>query len=158
MSQTVTRKAALDTIAQLWEERWGIPIVSLHRHYVPTDVEGIVLEDEEGSTLAMVTWWVDGKSAELVTLNVIRPGHGYGREIVARAEAILRPRGVERLWLVTTNDNVRAIELYLRNGWRLVGVHLDHMDAVRAAKPGVPDTGENGLPLRDVWEFEKWLT
>ena len=67
------------------------------------------------------------------------------------------PLGVRRVWLVTTNDNFRAATLYARRGYRLIRVHLNGMDAVRRVKPGVPDTGFGGLPIRDIWEFEKSL-
>src|SRR6185437_6053644 len=106
---------------------------------------------------ALASFQVDGDSAEITSLDALRRGHGYGRRILAEVERRLTERGVERCWLVTTNDNVHAISVYLREGWRHVGVRLDAMDEVRALKPAVPLIGENGIPLRDEWEFEKYL-
>jgi hypothetical protein len=31
------------------------------------------------------------------------------------------------------------------------------MERVRALKPSVPETGHEGLPLRDMWELRKEL-
>jgi len=103
----------------------------------------------------MVTWAIHGDAAEIVSLNAFEPGHGYGRQALAEAGRVLAAIGIARLWLVTTNDNLQAIAVYLRAGWRLTAVHLDAMDAVRALKPNIPHIGQNGLPLRDEWRFEK---
>jgi hypothetical protein len=56
------------------------------------------------------------------------------------AEEELRRRGAKTVVLATTNDNVRALNFYMRRGYRLVRLHLDAMDGVRARKPGVPST------------------
>jgi hypothetical protein len=73
------------------------------------------------------------------------------------AEEELRRRGVRNVHLITTNDNVRAVAFYQRRGYRLVRLHLGGMDRVRAAKPEVPLTGNDGIPLRDMWELQKEL-
>ena len=59
--------------------------------------------------------------------------------------------------VVTTNDNARALAFYIAHGFRLVRLHLDAMDRVRRAKPQVPATGRDGVPLRDMWELRKEL-
>jgi hypothetical protein len=72
-------------------------------------------------------------------------------------EEELRRRGVKAVHLVTTNDNHRALSFYLRRGYRLVRLHLDAMDRVRQSKPQVPLIGNDGIPLRDMWELEREL-
>ena len=59
--------------------------------------------------------------------------------------------------LATTNDNSRALNFYIKRGYRLVRLHLDAMDRVRALKPGVPLDRWDGVPLQDMWELEKTL-
>ena len=54
-----------------------------------------------------------------------------------------------------TNDNLRAAGLYLSRGYRLVRVHLNAVDRVREHKPNLPEKGYEGIPVRDLWEFEK---
>ncbi len=73
------------------------------------------------------------------------------------AEAELRRRGVSTVCVSTTNDNPRALAFYVRRGYRLVGLHLDAMDRVRRLKPDVSAIGNDGIPLRDMWELEKGL-
>ncbi len=73
------------------------------------------------------------------------------------AEEGLRRRGVKTAYLVTANDNPGALSFYVRRGCRLLRLHLDAMDRVRRVKPQVPLTGNDGVPLRDMWELQKQL-
>lgn len=149
--------APTELIAEMWEEHWGLPIVTPEREYMPPDVEGLVCHSRDGRALGLVTWAVDGQRAEIVSLNALEPGRGIGSRLMEAAEEELRRLGVTAAHLVTTNDNPRALSFYVRRGYRLVRVHLDAMDRVRRAKPQVPLTGNDGIPLRDMWELEREL-
>jgi GNAT superfamily N-acetyltransferase len=145
-------------VRRTWKERWGDElIVSIDRTYAPQDVEGLLAADGAGEPTGLVTWARDGHQAEIVSLDALVPGEGIGRRLLAAAEEHLRASGVSRLTLVTTNDNVGAIRLYLGQGWRVVRLDLDGMDRVRELKPAVQLIGANGIPLRDMWELEKRL-
>jgi len=120
-------------------------------------VEGLVWRDAGGAPLGLVTWCVDGERAEIVSLDALQEGRRIGARLMEVAEEELRRRGVRTLRVVTTNDNPRALGFYVRRGYRLVRLHPDAMDRVRALKPGVPLTGNDGIPLRDMWELQKGL-
>ena len=146
--------AEIERIFGLWMD--GL-VVTPSREYRPDDVEGGLLRDADGTELAAVTWAQDGVEAEIVTLDALVRGRGYGRQALRAAEQALTACGVSDLVLFTTNDNLGAQALYLNEGYRLVAVHLDSMERVRALKPQVPAIGLHGLPLRDMWEFRKTL-
>lgn len=148
--------APSDLIADVWRASWGGVVVSRDHVYLPVDVEGLALYDD-GRLLALATFSVEGSVAEVVSLDALERSHGNGPALLGEVERRLAARGVKRSWLLTTNDNIAAIGVYLRGGYRLVAVHLDAMDEVRRIKPAVPLIGENGIPLRDTWEFEKVL-
>lgn len=150
------RHARHNDIVEAWRERWGGElIVSPRRDYRPEDVEGLVATGGNGAVLGLVTWHLEAGEAEVVSLDALVPGKGYGRALLRNAVDRLREMGAERIVLFTTNDNVDAIRMYLLEGWRVVRIHLDAMDAVRAKKPEVPRTGLHGLPLQDMWELER---
>jgi ribosomal protein S18 acetylase RimI-like enzyme len=141
-----------------WREfTGGPPVVGLLRNYEPRDVEGIVWRAAESGRRGLVSWWIDGERAEVVSVHAEPPGSGTGTRVMDAAEEALRRRGVKRVVLATTNDNVRALNFYQKRGYRLVRVHLDAMERVRVAKPGVPAVGRDGVPLRDMWELAKEL-
>jgi ribosomal protein S18 acetylase RimI-like enzyme len=49
-------------------------------------------------------------------------GRGVGRELLAAAEREARRRGLHRLELTVMTDNLRALSLYLSNGFQVEGL------------------------------------
>jgi ribosomal protein S18 acetylase RimI-like enzyme len=49
-------------------------------------------------------------------------GRGIGRELLAAAEREASGRGLRRLELTVMTDNLRALSLYLRSGFRVEGL------------------------------------
>ncbi len=144
-------------IDEQWSRLWGLPVISLDRDFQPTDVEGLVYRDDGGAAQGLVTWHVDGDLAEIVTVDAFEQGRHVGGRLLNGAEEELRRRGARQATIMTTNDNLRAIAFYVRHGYRIVAVHLDAMERVRQLKPALPQTGQDGLPLRDVIELAKEL-
>ncbi len=136
---------------------WGDPpydfIVTPYRVYRPDDVEGAWVVGG-GAEVGFVTWSV--AEAEVVSLDSYVESRGYGTAALEHVEGLFRTAGLPQSRLHTTNPNIRAITLYLRHRYRVVQVHLDAMERVRALKPIVP-AEEFGLPLRDMWEMVKTL-
>ena len=62
-----------------------------------------------------------------------------------------------RLWLITTNDNLRALRFYQRRGFRLAALHRDALETSRRLKPSISEIGFHGIPLRDELELERSL-
>lgn len=144
-------------IRKYWESTWGLPVVSTRRSYNPEDVQGLVYRDEWGEAQGLITWHIEGDSAELVTVDAYQQGRHIGGRLLTAAEAELLKRGGRHLMIVTTNDNLRAIGFYVRHGYRITKLDLDGVERVRKLKPDVPRTGHDGLPLRDMLELSKDL-
>lgn len=109
--------------------------------------------------VGLVTWLADpsGEGAEVRALVVAESarGHGVGRRLMHAAASALRETGVRRAWLVTTNDNLAALALYQKAGWRLFALRPGAIDRTRRElKPHIPELGDHGIPLRDELELE----
>lgn len=158
MGEPEVRPATEAEIEADWREfTGGPPVIGALRDYAASDVEGVLWSDPATGRRGLVSWWIDGERAEIASVHAEPPGSGTGTRIMDAAEAELRRLGVKTVLLATTNDNVRALNFYQRRGYRLVRLHLDAMERVRAAKPGVPVAGRDGVSLRDMWELEKEL-
>jgi ribosomal protein S18 acetylase RimI-like enzyme len=93
-----------------------------------------------------------GEAVELAILAADVSGAGIGSALVdaVRARAAGRP-----LRVVTTNDNLDALRFYQRRGFRLVALRPGAVDeARRDLKPGLPDIGTHGIPMRDELDLE----
>jgi hypothetical protein len=60
--------------------------------------------------------------------------------------------------VVTTNDNLAALQFYQRRGFRLVLLRPGAVDGSREfLKPEIPTLGAHGIALRDELELEMML-
>ena len=144
-----------DVIRSMAEANWRPPIITTIRDYMPEDVEGMVWRDEQDKVQGLITWHIDGERAEVVTLDAFQQGQHIGGRLLDGAEAEFRKRGVRKVSITTTNDNLRAIAFYVRRGYRIMKIELDGMNRVRARKPALPLVGMDNIPLRDMFELEK---
>ena len=116
----------------------------------------------DGGRIGLVTWRTEPgeKAAEVRALAVQASarGQGVGRALLAAAETALRAAGIQRAWLVTTNDNLAALALYQKAGWRLTALRAGAVDELRGSiKPTIPVIGEGGISLHDELELAKVL-
>ena len=94
------------------------------------------------------------REIELLALATDLHGAGIGTELVDAVVDRSRRAGASAVWLVTTNDNLRALRFYQRCGFRLRALHPDAVTRAREQlKPGIPLTGEGGIPIRDEIEL-----
>jgi GNAT superfamily N-acetyltransferase len=149
------RAARQDEVKEVWDDHWYGLVVCLNTVYTPQDVEGLALVDDLDEMVGLVTYRVDGPAGQIVTLDTIIRGRGFGGRLLEAIESKFHNRGLGRSWALMTNDNLRAAGLYLSRGYRLIRIHLDAIDRVREHKPKLPDKGYDGIPIRDLWEFEK---
>ena len=141
------------------EDRWHADfVVNNGRSIRPADCPALVAE-LDGERLGLLTYRLDEQGCEVVTLDSVREGVGVGRALMEAAREEARRLGAHRLWLVTTNDNLRALGLYQRFGMRICALRAGIYDEVRRTiKPSIPEIGENGIPLRDEIELELLLS
>jgi N-acetylglutamate synthase-like GNAT family acetyltransferase len=145
-------------VSQLIQEHWGSEIVVAHQTvYTPTELPGFIVV-QGGQRVGLVTYQIQGNECEIVSLNSLMPSVGIGSKLVGTVVEKAREEGCQRVWLITTNDNVQALRFYQKRGFRLVGVHRNAVDESRKIKREIPILGENGIPIRDEIELEMILT
>jgi ribosomal protein S18 acetylase RimI-like enzyme len=111
--------------------------------------------------IGLVTWsrpGGDGRS-ELAALAVAEDhrNQGVAAALVEAVAGAARDAGATVQWLVTTNDNLDALRLYQRHGYRLAGLRAGAVDEARRAKPTISAIGSYGIPLRDELILERPL-
>jgi ribosomal protein S18 acetylase RimI-like enzyme len=145
-------------VAAFWIERWGSPrVVSRGRLHEPMRFPMLVAV-EEGHIAGALTYEVKNGEMEAVTVDAFAEGRGAGRALIDAATAEARRLGCNRLWLITTNDNTPALRFYQRCGMRLAALHPNALEDSRKLKPEIPETGLDGIPIRDELELELLLS
>jgi ribosomal protein S18 acetylase RimI-like enzyme len=139
-------------------DSWGDAVVARRGELVdPTVLPGFVaVADDERAGL--VTYAVRGDECEVVTIRSLREGIGAGRALLDAVRGAAVAAGCRRLWLVTTNDNLRALEIYQRWGLNIVEFRRDAViEAREHLKPIIPERAKNGIPIKHELELEQLL-
>lgn len=117
------------------------------------DADALVAE-RDGTPVGLLAFRPDGDDVELAALVVSEPGRGIGTALV---EAFLVTAGERRhrsAWVVTTNDNLDALRLYQRRGFRLAALRAGAVDEARhRLKPSIAPVADSGIPIRDELEL-----
>jgi len=139
------------------QEHWGDSIVVVHDTiYRPQDLPGFVAE-QDGVWMGLVTYRIAECACEVVTLDSVSEGRGIGTALMDTVRDEAQRTGCQRIWLVTTNDNLHALGFYQKRGYRLTRVVPGAVERSRKIKPRIPDIGMNGIPIRDELELEMML-
>jgi len=135
------------------DEEWGGALHARRGELVDVLASPGFVAEEGGRRLGLATFRRDGGDCELAFIAAFERHRGVGTallEAVRQAAA-----GCERLWVVTTNDNLDALRFYQRRGFRLVDLRPEAVDEARATlKPAIGGVGEFGIPIRDELELE----
>jgi ribosomal protein S18 acetylase RimI-like enzyme len=145
-----------------WIERFTIehshaPFIVAHgESYFPHDLPGFVAESL-GTPIGLISYRIDGPECEIISLDSEIENQGVGTALLEAVAGEAHASGCVRLWLITTNDNLRALGFYQKRGFELVAIHRNALDRSREIKPQIPLAGENGIPMRDEIELELYL-
>jgi ribosomal protein S18 acetylase RimI-like enzyme len=144
-------------ISRLMVERWGSKIVVVHSTtYTPANLPGMiaVLDDNR---IGLITYSIQDDECEIVTLDSLLPSQGIGTRLIDEVKRVAKAAGCYRIWLTTTNDNLKALQFYKSRGFTLCAIHKNAVEKAREIKPEIPLLGQSGIPIRDEIELDMIL-
>jgi GNAT superfamily N-acetyltransferase len=139
---------------ELFEEKWGsAQIITRGRIHNAASLPGFVyiLNREP---VGLLTHRIFDNECEVITLNSVVADIGVGTTLLSRVKETAIKANCNRIWLITTNDNVDAMRFYQRRGFRFAALYLNALEESRRLKPELSLTGLYGIPLRDEIELE----
>jgi len=101
-----------------------------------------------GERAGLATYAERADGVEVVTIQSLVEGEGVGRALMDRLLTFATESRAARLWLMTTNDNVRAFAFYQRWG----------MDLARLIEGGVEVSRRVNIPAATTHRLLKELT
>jgi ribosomal protein S18 acetylase RimI-like enzyme len=153
---------ALDEADQSWrvrtlEQGWGsTDVARLGELIDAAALAGFVAVDDD-EPVGLLTYGDWQEDVEVVTIQSLQPGRGIGRRLMDAVRDHAVAHGARRIWLITTNDNLRALGFYQRWGMDLRRLVRNGVDVSRLVKPSIPAVGNQGIPLRHELELELLL-
>lgn len=112
----------------------------------------------DGAPQGYACYEVGDDDAELAVLDAGEAtGVGVGTALVEAVVGAARAAGARSLWVVTTNDNLRALRFYQRRGFELRELRPGAVDEARRSKPSIALVGDDGIPIRDELELRRPL-
>lgn len=149
----------LPRLRLFWEQHWGAEFMVAHgMTFLPENVSGYIALSEENDWIGLVTFVFLETECEIVSIDSLRENEGIGTALINAAVEEARQLQCRRVRLATTNDNLRALGFYQKRGFQLTALHVGAVEEARKLKPGIPATGENGIPIRDEIELEMVLS
>ena len=112
---------------------------------------------EDGRPVGLLTYDAAHGECEVVAIISVEEGRGIGRALMDAARDHAAAAGCRRLWLVTTNDNTRALRFYQLWGMDLCAFYRHGARRSRRVKPSLPERGADGILLEHELEFELLL-
>ncbi len=144
-------------LAERLEAGWGAVHIARLWELRDASVLPALVAERDGEPVGMLTYEVVGDELEVMSIESWDEGSGVGSALLAAAVSLAGEAGCRRVWLITTNDNMRALRFYQRRGMRLVAVHRGAVTAARALKPSIPLVGNDGIEVADELELELLL-
>jgi GNAT superfamily N-acetyltransferase len=145
-------------IATFVESRWGSDIVvAKGRVTRPAELDGLAAFKGK-DPVGLLTYRIEGRDCEIVTIDSTAEGVGIGTNLIAAVRRKAKTARCKRLWFITTNDNLNALQFYQKRGFHLIALHPDAIEASRKLKPQIPMKAANGVPIRDELELELELS
>jgi GNAT superfamily N-acetyltransferase len=146
-----------DWVVALIEKEWAsTKIVARGKIHHADELPGFAAV-ADNKPVGLITYRIDGKECEIITLNSLYERAGIGSALVEAVKGVALDSGCKRLWTITTNDNVDALRFYQKSGFELVAIRRNALEQSRKLKPEIPLTGKNAIPLRDEIELEMFL-
>jgi GNAT superfamily N-acetyltransferase len=140
------------------EERGVRYAARLGELHDPSSDDAFLAEDRTGALVGLLTYRHEGVDCEVSTLYVTESWRGVGTALMEAVVDAARRAGCQRLWLVTTNDNVDALRFYQRRGFRLAELRPGAVDESRTGlKPSIPEVGDHGIGIHDEIVLERRL-
>lgn len=146
-----------EAVNKILKDEWGCPPSISRGKAIDTTILPGFISLSENKINGVVTYNIENSECEIVTLNSFEENKGIGTALICMVITAAKEKCCNRIWLITTNDDVGAIRFYQKKGFDLVAAHINAIDASRKLKPSIPLIGMHNIPIKHELEFEMRL-
>lgn len=84
-----------------------------------------------GTITGLVTFHMENSGCEIVSLDSKAENQGIGTKLVQLVIEKAKEKHCSRVWLITTNENIRAIRFYQKRGFDMKAIHRNAVEDTR---------------------------
>ncbi|WP_042455476.1 GNAT family N-acetyltransferase [Neobacillus dielmonensis] len=137
-------------LTKFFIKHWGSPVMVISSGmYQCNELDGFIVVDDCNEFLGLITYLIKNNECEIISLDSIVENMGIGTTLLHQVELTAKSAGCSCLKLVTTNDNLRALEFHQKRGYQLSAIFVNAVETARRIKPEIPFVADNGIPIRD---------
>ncbi|MDF4200129.1 GNAT family N-acetyltransferase [Bacillus subtilis] len=143
-------------LTDFFAKQWGTPEMVISSGIFRCDeLDGFAAVNESGEIIGCITYLIDGKDCEIISLDSMIENKGIGTALLQQVEETAKYAHCQRIKLITTNDNVDAMAFYQKRGYQFAAVFPNAVEKARRLKPEIPEVAENDILIRDEILFSK---
>ena len=109
---------------------------------------------EDNEIVGLITYRVVQNEMEILSLDSLNEKKGIGTSLLDKVVQNARDVGCSRVMLITTNDNLSALQFYQKRGFDIIKLHHNAVEESRKIKPQIPLIGSNGISIKHEIELE----
>jgi ribosomal protein S18 acetylase RimI-like enzyme len=148
-------EALCSAVQPLVNDSWSGPFIAVNGKLWDTRLmPGFAALDAGGAVIGYVLYTFHDGECEIMVLESLRENIGIGTTLIERVKLSAKEHRIQKVVLMTTNDNIRAIRFYQKRGFTLRALRPNMLEISRKLKPEIPLESDDGIPLRDEIEFE----
>lgn len=146
-----------DWLKSLLKAQFGSERIVLRGKVVNAfDFPGFIAE-LDFKNVGVVLYEILSKNLEIITLVSIRPKQGVGTALIEKLKTEAVKLNKKIIKVITTNDNTQALRFYQKRGFDIIKFYPNSLAKLRVLKPELPESGNDGIPIRDEIELQTAL-
>ncbi|MEW4284752.1 GNAT family N-acetyltransferase [Priestia koreensis] len=135
-------------IEQVLEEYWGGTTMVTRgvSHHLLQYPAWIAKKGDQPS--GVLIYRMEQNECEILLLQSFDKYKGVGTQLLSTFLQSVQHEA-ERIWLITSNDNLDALRFYQKRHFSLTHVNVGAITRARETKSSIPLTGYYGIPIKD---------
>lgn len=103
--------------------------------------------------IGLITYCIDNNELEIVSLDSLIENIGVGSKLVSQLLNDPALKSLDRIWLITTNDNLNALKFYQKRSFCINNIYINAVAEARSIKPSIPEKGYYNIPIQHEIEL-----
>ncbi|WP_313376569.1 GNAT family N-acetyltransferase [Chishuiella sp.] len=134
-------------VKKIFTECWNTDfMVSKSKvHYIDNLESFVYIKNKE--IIGIITFTIDNNEIEIVSLDSFIENKGIGTALINEVIELFRSYEYNKLWLITTNDNLNALKFYQKRGFIITDIYINAIEKSRKLKPSIPILGYDNIAI-----------